>query len=406
MGKEKDACPPCLTLYSTKGIRMKKCIYCRELKDADKFNLEHIIPQFLGGAYAPSEFKSRDVCKDCNSNLGLFVDAGFEKEQIVWSALNWMHIAFFTPENPTIPLICMGSCDLRPPSMNEENEVCESWLGALGEQVYWIRPKDERLYWYMGGNPRTIKSNETRAYFNFSDRTPKFPRLTWFTFRDAFKNRPRVKKILCGNVEGANPSDIGFKTPDELDNERIKFFQNACAKPAVRFCNSSIYLDFDLRFLAKLGIGISYALFGNKALTTTYADELYKALWHKVGEEIPNVAKKLLFSEPANETQSFLTGEKNAVTMLIIKLEESIALNININGLVWIIHIASNENLTQEDFDKIGYGKVIILYKPIKRCVSLDFPDYLAHKNGHSINKEIFEIETMMDKYKDFFQNL
>lgn len=62
---------------------MKRCIYCRQEKDDDQFTLEHVIPQFLGGAYTPESFKIRDVCKNCNNNLGLFVDAGFEKNWLV-----------------------------------------------------------------------------------------------------------------------------------------------------------------------------------------------------------------------------------------------------------------------------------------------------------------------------------
>ena len=58
---------------------MRECIYCRKLKEEDMFSLEHVIPQFLGGAYAPDQMKTKDVCRKCNSDLGLFVDAAFEK---------------------------------------------------------------------------------------------------------------------------------------------------------------------------------------------------------------------------------------------------------------------------------------------------------------------------------------
>jgi len=67
---------------------MKECIYCRCQKDETEFSLEHIIPQFLGGVSAPDKFKTRDVCKTCNSNLGLFVDASFEKNFLVYNILH------------------------------------------------------------------------------------------------------------------------------------------------------------------------------------------------------------------------------------------------------------------------------------------------------------------------------
>jgi len=152
---------------------MRKCIYCSSEKEESEFSLEHIIPQFLGGAYAPDKFKTRNVCKTCNSNLGLFVDASFEKNFLVYNHLNEAAYAFFDPGNPSgLPLTCMENSDLSPPEMND-TEVCELWLGPLGEQVFWIRPKDERLYWYSGGNPRTVKEVNNRAYFLFSERSTK-----------------------------------------------------------------------------------------------------------------------------------------------------------------------------------------------------------------------------------------
>ncbi|RQS64281.1 hypothetical protein DID96_28560 [Burkholderia sp. Bp8963] len=32
---------------------MKRCIYCRQPVDSSRLTLEHVIPQFLGGAYRP-----------------------------------------------------------------------------------------------------------------------------------------------------------------------------------------------------------------------------------------------------------------------------------------------------------------------------------------------------------------
>ena len=113
----------------------------------------------------PDTLKTRDVCKTCNSNLGLFVDAAFEKSWLVNNHLIELAYDFFDPNVPVgLPLRCMGNTNICFPGMSED-EICESWLGALGEQVFWIRPKDDQLYWYSGGNPRTVKKARTRAYF-------------------------------------------------------------------------------------------------------------------------------------------------------------------------------------------------------------------------------------------------
>lgn len=201
---------------------MKSCIYCRKPKPEAEFTLEHVIPQFLGGAYGPDRFKTRDVCKSCNSNLGLFVDASFEKDWFVTHKLWDIAFSNFDPEKDVgLPLICMGHSDLKPPQI-QPDETCESWLGPLGEQVYWVRRDDARLYWYSGGNPRTAKDIKSRAYFMFGERSGKNAMLPWRAFRDAFQGR-RVKKVMCTTID-ADPKLIGFEEPDELDRARIEFF--------------------------------------------------------------------------------------------------------------------------------------------------------------------------------------
>lgn len=47
---------------------MNKCIICRE--ETNNFSDEHVIPDSLGGNY-----HIKTVCKNCNSHLGLYVDA-------------------------------------------------------------------------------------------------------------------------------------------------------------------------------------------------------------------------------------------------------------------------------------------------------------------------------------------
>ena len=66
---------------------MPQSIYCNaEIADSD-LSLEHVIPLFLGGAYAPDRFKLPLACRRCNNNLGLFVDAAFEKDWTVGNNL-------------------------------------------------------------------------------------------------------------------------------------------------------------------------------------------------------------------------------------------------------------------------------------------------------------------------------
>jgi len=372
---------------------MKECIYCRKEKDDNEFTLEHIIPRFLGGAYAPEVFKTHDVCRKCNSDLGLFVDAGFEKNFLVYNYLAQAAHDLFDPQNPVgHPLSCMSIANLSPPQM-QEDEVCELWIGSLGEQVYWIRPKDERLYWFSGGNPRTTKTSKSRAYFLFSEQSQENPILSWCTFRDAFEGR-KVKKIMCTIVDGADPKTIGFDDPDELDLERIDFFNELCSRGETRKCQLRFYLKSDLRFMAKLSIGIAYVIFGRKVLETSYMKELSKALWYKEGEDTTPRIKgtSAFYGRPDDFLKEFF-GEKNAVTITIIPSGEGVVINLNIsNALNWTVKCAGYDDLDEEDIKPIIEGLVIILFKPLQKGIQLTLPQFAAHKTGTSPNVALTEI--------------
>jgi len=385
---------------------MKVCIYCGQLKPDDEFTLEHIIPQCLGGAYAPDIFKTRNVCGQCNHNLGLFVDASFEKNWFVSQFLCGAAYALFNPIMPVgLPLIPMGVSDLIPPGI-EEDEVCESWLGPLGEQVYWIRPKDARLYWYVGGNPRTVKTVETRAYFQFSERSSKNANLSWFTFRDAFEGK-RVKKIMCTTVEGANPVDIGFMLPDCLDEARIEFFRTTCLGARTGQNSLAMYTRYDIRFMAKLALGMGHSLFGEKVQSDNYTAELQKMLWYREGELLPNVQGNTALSGQSDHLLKDITGYQHAVTLLILPSENGVAVNLNLGcKMNWTIKCASLDNLDNTDIESIKGGTVIILYKYAQRGFMMTLQEFIAYKGGMLDHKGLAEIHNRIDTHLNYFKNL
>ncbi len=383
----------------------RHCIYCRRDKDETEFTLEHVIPQFLGGAHAPDTLKTRDVCKQCNNDLGLFVDAGFEKNWLVSNHLRKAAVSFFDPENPVgLPLICMGQSDLVPPDM-PDGHVCESWLGHLGEQVYWIRPQDERLYWFVGGNPRTIKKIESRAYFLFSERSSKNPTISWLSFRDAFEGR-RVKKVMCTIVDGANVRDIGFADQDELDNRRVDYFKTQCSDGSIRKNKVSMNTHCDLRFLAKIAIGLSYCLFGYKVLDSSYGKELHDALWHREGDEYPAIRGTSMLS-PQQDKNFNKIGHQDAVTFAVLSTPEGVLVNLNIGThLNWAVMCASSEALDQGDLAKIKDGFIVILYRPLQKGFDLSLPCYLAHKTGDAPLPELAQISELTEKHAGYFESL
>lgn len=384
---------------------MRKCIYCKKNKEDHEFSLEHVIPQFLGGAQAPDELKTHDVCKICNNNLGLFVDASFEKDFLVFNQLNESAYSLFDPDNPTsLPLRNMGISDLIPPGM-ENDEVCESWLGPLGEQVFWVRPTDEKLYWYTGGNPRTAKSVKTKAYFLCAERSAKNILLTWISFRDAFIGR-KIKKIMCTQIEGANPETIGFSAPDELDSIRIEYFHKMCESGQRRHNKLAMNVQSDYRFIAKLAIGIAYTLLGESFLSSDYYEELYKALWFKEGDPEPEMQGQ---SNYGNNDDIFkrMCGVKNGVTITILPVHPYIAINININQKMnWTVNCAKVDKINIDKIQKISNGLCIILFRPIKKVVTLTLPELIAYRTGTFKHPELDAVDKLADVHKDYFKNL
>ena len=299
----------------------------------------------------------------------------------------------------------MGASDLVPPAM-PEGHVCECGLGPLGEQVYWIRPQSERSNWFVGGNPIETKKIESRAYFMFSERSEKNPMITWLAFEDALRGRP-VRKVMCTRVDGADPTTIGFVDPDELDAQRITYLTAASAGGATR--NNKVYIDttFDLRFLAKLGVGISCCLFGSKVLDSAYGKELHKALQYKEGDDIPNIRGTPLLSPQANASLNDLAGHPHAVTVLVIPSREGVFVNLNIGThLNWTVMAASRDALDAEDLAQVQDGFVVILYRALQKAFCLQLPEYLAHKTGLVPLPELAAIDARAEKHADYFRLL
>ncbi|MBN2479347.1 MAG: HNH endonuclease, partial [Parachlamydiales bacterium] len=89
---------------------MSKCIYCNQEKEEKEFSLEHIFPDSLGGSFANDLFKTRQVCKRCNSLSGLYVDSAFVKNFFVTALVPFSkYIGYYDFDKfPYIPFAYFG----------------------------------------------------------------------------------------------------------------------------------------------------------------------------------------------------------------------------------------------------------------------------------------------------------
>lgn len=376
---------------------MKNCIYCTLLKPDEHFgSTEHLIPQFLGGDYAPDRFKTDAVCKKCNNNLGLFVDGSFAKS---WFVTNWLTFAGMAAYGPTSkvgpPLMFMGISEFELPEMTD-NEVCESWLGPAGERVHLVRPRDDRLFWYAGGNPIDAKRVETRGYFSFSEKTQMDPRRTLLAFRDSFKDW-RVKKVCCADVNGFDMKSIGFSSPDEIDQRRIDYIRAKTIDQPVSKASIPLNVQFDYRFMSKLALGVAFAHFGEPFLQSSYAEEIRKGLWFRDGDAEPNILGASAFSRNPhinNELFRRFVGLENAVTIHVSQVPEGAALILNLGqSHAWTLLCATRDVIAPDFFQFPRLGLVLIIYPFLRECFEMTLVDYIGHKLGHRINSELASAE-------------
>ncbi|MFC3674058.1 HNH endonuclease [Ferrovibrio xuzhouensis] len=385
---------------------MPVCIYCEKEKPASEMTLEHVIPKFLGGACAPDRLKTNRVCQKCNNDLGLFVDASFAKSYLVEGWLNQQAFRCYDPKKPTgLPLIFLHKLRLELPGISEI-EDCDLYSGPLAERIIWVRHKDERLYWYTGGNPRTAKDRESRAYFFLSKRSHQDFDVVWRTFHAAFKGQ-KVRKVLAAQIEGLNPIDFGFSPPDALDQQRIDFLtepRNFVAEQPKG--QVALNLHHDFRFLAKLARGIGFCLVGDKALTGRYAEEVSQALRYRAGSEMPAL-RGVGSLHLAVGTAGEIIGHESAVVVILSQIPEGIGISLHIGPRVSSAVLCLEAGiLTDGDRKSIGNGVALILFPFLGRAVELPLLDYLLHRLGQFRHPDLAQIEDQIGQNKDYFGNL
>jgi len=387
---------------------MPRCIYCEKDKPEEDMSLEHVIPQCLGGALAPDMFKTRRVCRKCNSDLGLFVDASFEKSWDVSAWLQQNSMNCYDSNAPSgLPFACLGQLSDHLVDL-EDGEVVENYVGPLGEMMFWIREKDDRLFWYSGGNPRNRKGRESRAYFFFSERTALDVQLSWLSFRDAFPGK-RVKKILGSRVEGTDPATIGFCEPDSLDAKRLSAFW-AILETGDSIRNEiPLHLNYDMRFLAKIARGIAFCIFGDQALDGPYAREIFKGIWYNFdapNAEPPGMRGASVFGKTDAIPEIF--GHPHAVSLTFLRTPDGLALTFmagsKAGGAILCSDISVADSSDSGPLCKDGW--VILIFKPLAKCIEMSIPEFHAHKTGKQLNGQLKDAEDLICSRSQYFKNL
>lgn len=373
----------------------KRCIYCNEFKPSGEFSLEHIFPDAMGGNVCPDLFKTRDVCRRCNSVMGLFVDGPVVKS---WFCKNAETIAYrdfvnLKDSQSWMPFAYMG---LEQGLRFGENEVCEIWLGPFGEHVYHVHEADDPRYdSYAGGNPINRRSEPGRAYLFLTISDPEKCSLTIRSYSRQFKKAIRY----AGNfgIEGQDEQmSFVLPLPDNLIDEHGALRERALCgqKWNMRVTHQ---IGFEERFLAKLARGFGYKLFGKSYLDTPYGETIRHALWEKDRITRGKLFRGVPMFSPALQPLSAHTGLPGTYCILLWALADIFALILTLPDGNNLSIVVSDEPALWSDgrFDPYREGVMFIVAPQLQICVGpVAFPEFLSHVLGNVSSQPIASLES------------
>lgn len=381
-----------------------KCLYCGEEKPLSKSSKEHAIPQFLGGNSAPQFFQLNNVCEKCNNDLGLWVDASFAKSQLIinyFAKIATLLCAKLT--DPGLPLKCTGKAQnilLKKP----DNYVAEHWLGPSGETIIWIRPHDEKVDSYAGGNPIETKKKNSVAYFFPVGNQKKFI-LGIRSFHHFFEKKKKLRKILCAKVIDpsgeVNPKSLKFDAPINEDKFNEKNIRQVITNGEI-YGQFSLDKKFDFRFACKLATGVGYALFGNDFLDCGCASEAQKGIWYRSeNNEKPNIlGQNTTFNKDNPLATTF--GYTAAVVITVHIIEHLWILNFTINQEIQFFVALGPESMTSQHIEKKNDGYVLLLFPYLNKSIEMTYADFKKHKDGTKKNPELEVIDERLKAASEF----
>lgn len=380
------------------------CLYCGHAKLKSEESLEHAVPQFMGGDFAPQQYMLRNVCEQCNNRLGLFVDASYAKSWWVTNGLSIAARRLYTGLiDLPLPMVCMGLSKIHGIVLGE-GQVAEHWIGPSGETVIWLRAHDERLFGYSGGNPADKRKKPSTVYFCPTSQDAVRLRMGIASFMNMFKHR-KIRKILCAKAVGPSGEEVvpGFDARTEEDEANVGVIMAAINSGSIG-CRMGISLKFDRRFLAKISLGVGYSLFGDPYLATTMAEEARKTCWPKDGEP-GRVRGSTTLSTPKNVVFSKLIGYPGAVVFSVMNTGPSYALAVTIDqDIPGIVELAPSALSSQFINPEEGYA--LVLFPSAEKAIEVTVAELVAHSSGGRKVPELQAIDVRIEKAAEFWSQL
>lgn len=362
-----------------------KCIYCNEEKNDDEFSLEHIFPDSLGGKYTNELFKTRQVCKRCNSLSGLYIDSAFVKNFFsTTSTIFSNYLGYYDFElKPFIPFSYMGFLNyIKHPNY----KFCEKWLWCGGSMVYHFHNNSEGDFETIaGGDPRKRKGKNAGEVYLVGLTDNDF----WIELliKSFIKQFEKSKKILVNY-------QLTDHQPQKLTAEQKNIKEQLSEIHKIRSMQNhslSIKLDFNIRFQAKLSIGLGYSLFGEEFSNSNEAKFYRNIFWNKDYKKLEELQPQMMpfFSKEKDELKKFLNHLNfyGCHGLFFFNIDNSLIFYGNLFGegqYPVLTVITKNLNNYQHDLlIKYPNGWGYILVPQRKLCIGeFDIPSLIAFNMG------------------------
>lgn len=367
------------------------CVYCGQEKPEGSFTKEHVIPKAIGGNLTPTNpFALNQVCQQCNSRCGAYVDGPFIKSWFTHNHRSQNSLKYVDLENgATVSLSYMGQMEL---SFCER--ICDFWLGPTGDRIYHFHlpyPEEPDVS-PMVGRPSFARSNQVDKGFAFLFICAK-NKVWWPTVVHSFIDQFEGSNLYLGN--GPTPQGGPFEDiPSTLAalHEQLKLLNSQYHKVGVR-----IGTHYGSRFIVKIALGLGALILNPAFINSSDADLLRQALWCK---KIADIEKMQIFGanllSGRNEIKRYL-GWDGVHLIVLFPTRSDVALSLILYG-----QQEATIKITSDPAHWSGKipqdGSIYVIVPGLRKYAGpIDLPTYIAWKINGAAIKPLDDLKQVMD---------